>query len=363
MSPARGATGRAAVLARAALPAAVLIAAIGSMPPLGCSAPPAPDAPAARTDPVPVRTARVGGTGEGWIEVPGAVEAARAASLASRSSALVESVAAEEGAFVHAGDPLVRLDGRDVSASLEAAEAALRAARAQRDRVRALFGKDAATRQELDAAEAADAAAAAGRDAARAQIEYVVLRAPFDGWVTEKKVRSGDLALPGQTLLSVQGVGLLRVSATVSEGQATRLEVGQGVGAVLEDGSVVSSRVSVLGPAGDPSSRRFLVKSDLPKASGARVGSFARLRLPRGQEDPLPLVPARALFERGALTGVFVVEDGRARLRWISVGEPAGDAVVVRAGLAAGEEVVVDPRGLTDGAPVAVTPAGTERRP
>ncbi len=306
--------------------------------------------------PVPVRTAVVGGGSAAWVEVPGAVEAARAADVASRVSAVVESVQVEEGAFVRQGDLLARLDGRDFAARLASAEAALLAATAQRDRIRSLFAKESATRREVDAAEAAFAAALAERDAARAQLEYVDLRAPFDGWIVGKRVRAGDLASPGRPLLSIQGTGLLRVAATVTRSQADRLTQGQSIEAVLEGGSVVTSRVSVLAPAGDPSSLRFLVKADLPEGSGARVGSFARLRLPRGAEEPAPFVPRAAIVERGALSGVYVVEAGRARLRFISPGETTGDVVLVRSGLTAGEEVVLEPGPLADGAPV-------ERRP
>ena len=310
----------------------------------------APEPPAQQ-----VRTARIGGAGDGWVEVPGAVEAAQSATLASRLSAVVEAVAVEEGAFVRAGDSLVRLGGDDIRARLEAAEANLVAALAQRDRIRSLFGRGAATRQELDLAVAAEAAARAESEVARAQLKYVDLRAPFDGYVTGKRVQKGDLASPGQPLLSIQGVGRLRVAATVSRGQAQLIRVGDPSEAVLEDGSVVRTRIAIAGPAGDPASLRFLVKCDLPAGSGARAGSFARLRLPRGPEEPAILVPEAALIERGALTGVFVAGEGRARLRWISVGEKAGDARVVRAGLTPGEEVILEPRGdLEDGAPIVI---------
>jgi membrane fusion protein, multidrug efflux system len=347
--------GRPLVLGLAALLALLSAACRRESPPAAAGGAPAP---------IEVRTARVGGAGEGWVEVPGAVEAVHAAELASRLSAVVESVHAEEGAFVHAGDLLVRLGGSDVRARLEAGGAAFKAAHSQLDRMRTLFQKNAATQQEVDAAEAADAAAQAERDAARAQIAYVDIRAPFDGWITAKRVQTGDLALPGQTLVSIQGVGRLRVAATVTEGQAERLHVGQAADAVLEDGKVVPTRIAILGRTGDTGSRRFLVKSDLPKDAGARAGSFARLRLPRGPEDEETpaLVPAGAVIERGALTGVFVVEDGVARLRWISLGEPAGDAVLVRAGLRAGEEVVLAPGGLDDGTPVRAS-AVVERAP
>jgi RND family efflux transporter MFP subunit len=306
--------------------------------------------------PVAVKTVVVGGEAGNWIEVPGSVEAARAADIASRLSAVVESVHADEGTYVRAGDLLVRLGGGDMQARLDAAEAALQASTAQRDRIRALLAKDAATRQEKEATEAAWAAAAAERDAAKAQMEYVEIRAPFDGWVTRKTTRAGDLAVPGQPLVSIQGTGLLRVAATVTKSQADRLRPGQSIDVALEGAVIVPARLSVLSRAGDPSSLRFLVKADLPEDSGARVGSFARLRLPRAGEEPAPLVPRAAIVERGALTGVYVVEDGRARLRWISPGEAFGESMLIRSGLSIGEEVVLEPRAVSDGTPLTRRP-------
>ena len=55
-------------------------------------------------------------------------------------------------------------------------------------------------------------------------------------------------------------------------------------------------------------------------------------------------MPATALFERGGLTGLFVVRDGKARLRWVAAGARDGGAVEVRAGVEAGERVVLGPR-------------------
>jgi hypothetical protein len=63
-------------------------------------------------------------------------------------------------------------------------------------------------------------------------------------------------------------------------------------------------------------------------------------------------VPATALFERGGLTGLFVVHDGPARLRWVAAGARDGHTVEIRAGVESGERVVLDPAGLTDGAAV-----------
>jgi hypothetical protein len=81
-----------------------------------------------------------------------------------------------------------------------------------------------------------------------------------------------------------------------------------------------------------------------PAAKGAAKGAPA--------EQVRLAVPESALVRRGGLAGVFVVSEGRARLRWIAVGEPEGGTVEVRAGLRDGERVVTDPSGLVDGAAV-----------
>ena len=101
-----------------------------------------------------------------------------------------------------------------------------------------------------------------------------------------------------------------------------------------------------------PEDPPFEVKANLAAASGLRAGIFARLLVPGIAADPRLTVPAAALFERGGLVGLFVVSDGRARLRWVAAGAHDGGTVEVRAGVEAGERVVLDPAGLADGAPV-----------
>ena len=78
-------------------------------------------------------------------------------------------------------------------------------------------------------------------------------------------------------------------------------------------------------------------------------------RHPGVAADPRLTVPAAAVFERGGLTGLFVVGDGKARLRWVAAGARDGDTVEIRAGVEPGERVVLDPARLTDGAPVKET--------
>ncbi len=59
-------------------------------------------------------------------------------------------------------------------------------------------------------------------------------------------------------------------------------------------------------------------------------------------------------MQRGDLSGVFVIADGRAALRWLRFGEPEGDQLPVLAGLTPGERVIAGPAGLRDGQRVEV---------
>jgi len=327
---------------------------------ISCGPPPATEGgdPLASRAPVDVRTARIQAAPVGRIEVPGTVEAATVADLASRVAAVIEKLDVEEGDTVRRGQILVRLDGRDLRAQVEAAEAALRAATAHDARIRSLFEKEAATRQELESAEEGRSAAEAAVETAKAQLDYVVIRAPFDGRVAVKSASAGDLASPGRSLITLQASGLMRVSATVSPDQVSGLAIGSPVEVALGAGGTAQATISVMSPASDPVSRRLLVKADLPSDATIRAGSFVRLLLPAASPESQPVAPGSALVRHGALTGLYVVEEGRARLRWISVGGMVGDDVIVRAGLSPGDEVVLDPAGLVDGAPVRVASAG-----
>jgi RND family efflux transporter MFP subunit len=305
---------------------------------------------------VAVRTTAATPVVGGVEEVPGTVEAVREAEVASRVVAVIERLTVEEGVAVEAGDLLARLDATDLRARVEGAEAALRAANAHLERMRGLQAREAATQEELEQAEAAEAAAASALEVARVQLGDADVRAPFSGWIVARLAHPGEMAVPARPLVRIQARGPLRLSATISEEQAKGLRSGSKLEVVLADGTLAAARVSVLSPASDPASRRVLVKCDLPEGVALRAGAFARLRLPAAPGSPMVAVPAAALFERGALTGVFVASEGRAQLRWVRSGRSLGDRVEVQAGLASGEEVILDPAGLTDGAPVSARP-------
>lgn len=293
--------------------------------------------------------------GEAWVA--GSVGAAQHATISTRLSAAVRTVAVEEGTRVRKGGLLAQLAAEDLHGQLAAARSGLAAAAAHARRIEALAAQGQATRSEREAAEAQRTQAGAQLAAAREALSYAALRAPFDGVVQSKRVSAGDLVGPGQPLFELDGAGL-EIAATVDEGSVRTLRVGQAV-RFEAGGRRGTAVVTALAPGGDPLSHRSLLRARLAAGEGGfRPGDFARLELPRAATPATAAgdlwIPRSALVERGDLSGVFVARGGRAELRWLALGEPAGDAVPVRAGLHAEDEVIDAPGPLRDGQSVEV---------
>jgi membrane fusion protein (multidrug efflux system) len=304
-----------------------------------------------------VKTAEVvRSSGIGEVAVPGAVQARNRAALSARMPASVTELPYQEGQWVKAGAVVVRLDDGAVRAAVAAAEAGVKAAEADLQRTKALLEKGAATPRELEQMTAAASGAQAQLTAAKDSLSYTALRAPFAGRVASRRVNLGDVVNPGMPLIEIEGEGGLELRATVESEIAATLRPGSKVKAVVDgQAAPLVATVTAVAPSGDATTHRFEVKADLPGAAGLRAGLFARLLVPGLAADPRITVPAAALFERGGLTGLFVVADGKARLRWVAAGARDGDTVEVRAGVEPGERVVLDPAGLVDGNPVRET--------
>jgi HlyD family secretion protein len=102
--------------------------------------------------------------------------------------------------------------------------------------------------------------------------------------------------------------------------------------------------------------QRVDVVADLPAAvPGLGAGFRVEARVVAWEAADVLKVPVSALFRRGGRWGVFVVEEGRARERAVSLGHRGEAEAEVTGGLAAGESVVVYPSDkLADGARVRV---------
>ncbi len=264
----------------------------------------------------------------------------------------VTEVLVHEGDRVHIGQALLRIDTRELtarghrlSASLADAEAIHGDAQVQARRFEALYADSAATRAQYDAAQTGLARAEAGVRAARAAVaeldavsNYAVLRAPFDGTVTNRAIDRGGLAAPGSPLLTIQNATSLRVSATAPIDVTRGLRRGQSISVTLS-GSRATATIEGVVPAG--SSDLFTVNAVIRNSGNRYVaGSSATIHIPTDSTRGI-LIPTRAIERDGDLLAVLTDRDGLRERRWIRVGEQHGDQIEVTSGLREGDRIVL----------------------
>jgi RND family efflux transporter MFP subunit len=288
-----------------------------------------------------------------WVAAT--LQSTRTATMSTRMAAQVKRVLVQEGQRVQAGTLLMALGDEDLQGQLKAAETGLAAVESHHRRIQALFSQKAATPSELEQAQAQLAQARAGVSSLKANIAYTQIRAPFSGVVQSRKVSEGDFVGPGTPLLELVGEGEQELVATISEAEGRALK--QGLKVRFEsEGTEGEAQVTALSPGGDASSHKGTLRARVLSPKGLRQGSFSRVHLPGVKPEGLT-VSRSALVQRGELTGVFVAKDGHAELRWLSLGEGAGDSVPVRSGLKAEDRVIDRPGALQDGQPIEVSHA------
>src|SRR5690606_18589227 len=72
-------------------------------------------------------------------------------------------------------------------------------------------------------------------------------------------------------------------------------------------------------------------------------GTTAKVAFPTVKGAAFPRIPSSTLVQRGEVSAVYVLANGRLSLRQIRLGERSGDSVAVISGLAPGEAVATDP--------------------
>lgn|SRR5690606_38883095 len=320
------------------------------------------------------------------IEAFGVARPVAEATLSTKLMGTITAVLVQEGDRVRAGEPLVRIDARDLAAKQSQVEAAIAEAEAvysdavtQAKRFRALFADGAASRAQLDAAETglARATAAVGQArAAAAELDamraYSEVRAPFAGVVTRRFADPGDFAAPGAPLLTVQDDRRLRIVVHASPATLGTVQPGDTAAARIE-GEPATAVVEGIVPAqgGNMYQINALVENDearyLPNGT-------ATLSLVQGERTAI-LIPTAAIHRHGDLAGVYLRDERGASLRWVRLregdqragGSIPGAMVEVLSGLRTGDRIIVPTSAagvpVVSSAPAPATgPATTDRR-
>jgi multidrug efflux pump subunit AcrA (membrane-fusion protein) len=327
------------------------------------------------------------------LELPGNIQPITEAPLLARTDGYVRRRLVDIGDRVRAGQLVAEIEApeldqqvRQAQASVQQAESALDQAlanleqgradmeyarvtaqrwgslvqrgvvsRQENDRYQAQYRSQSASVRALEKAVAAQRSNVAAAEANLARLRemqgFRLVKAPFEGVITQRNVDVGALVNAGSTLLfRIAQTGMLRTYVNVPQVNAGFIRTGQPARLRISSlpGRAFPGTVARTANALDPSSRTMLVEVHVPNTQGALLpGMYAQVDLSSPRSNPAVLIPSDALIVRADGTTVAVVRpDHTIHIQKIQVGRDYGDRLEVIGGIEEGTPIVRNPGDL-----------------
>jgi len=244
------------------------------------------------------------------IVVNGETAPARVVDIAAETDGRVEYVGASRGANVDRNAVIVRLDERDRKARLAQAEATLRQREVEYQGRLKLKGESYVSEAQLQEALALLEAARAELKRAHLDLEYMTIRAPFDGALQERHVEVGDFVKSGDPVARFVDNRSIVVTANVSEFDAGYVHAGQKAQAQLATGETVHGTIRYVAPVADEATRTFTVELEVDNGDGRlRAGGTAELQIPAERVLAHRISPSLLTLDDAGNIGVKIIND------------------------------------------------------
>ena len=323
-----------------------------------------------------------------YLSYPGRVEAIRGISLQARVSGYIEEQNARDGADVKEGDPLYRIDPRDLQAALDQAraqaerdQALLEYAKANFSRGEELLKSGYVAKDTYDQRSSAMRSATAALTLDKASIEaaelnlgYAEIRAPFAGRLGRNQAAKGALVGPAtgalNTLVQLDPV---YVTFNPSESELAEIRAARASGKVEAEVSTPGEpslsrkgELTFLDNVIDRSTGTIAARVTLHNPDFALLpGQYVRVKLLLRDEPNALMAPAAALGSNQMGKYVYVVgHDDKAEMRQLELGPTDGTLVNVVRGLSEGDRVIVgNLQKIGPGSPVKPLPADPKPNP
>jgi RND family efflux transporter MFP subunit len=320
------------------------------------------------------------------LNASGYVVAQRKAAVSSKATGRIEILYVEEGKFVKENEILAQLENADLKATLDEAKAGLRVAKAalnnadaelkdatlNYDRHKGLRSSGSVSEQAFDAAEARYRKAVAMEMSARfgvdrtdhsvrvaeVNLEYSLIRAPFDGVILTKNADKGEVVAPFGASLNAKAavatmadLNSLMVEVDVAESSLAKVRVGAAAEIRLD--ALPSERfpgtVHMIVPTADRAKATVLTKIRfhekdervLPEMS-AKV-AFLERPLKDDEHTSFLGIPSSAVRNENDSNLVFRINDNKAMSEPVKIGRQWREMVEVLSGLQPGDAVILKP--------------------
>ena len=182
-------------------------------------------------------------------------------------------------------------------------------------------------------------------DEAKVKLSYTQIIAPYAGVVTERLIELGEMASPGQHLMTGISLEYLRVVVNIPQYLFHSIKSAENPTLTLADGRQIKGEEITVIPYADSKSHSFQIRVDLPAGTeNLYPGTFGKLGFVVGEEQ-VTVISQSAIVQRSEVSGVYVLSDNQQlTFRQIRLGRLMADGQrEVLAGLTIGEKIALDP--------------------
>lgn len=240
----------------------------------------------------------------------GQTEPSRQATLKGRTAGQIVAVEASEGSIVNEGDVIARMHIEDREARLAEAKALVAQRRIEYGAASKLEAQGYQSQTKLAESKALLEVALTTLRRAELDIEYTVIRAPFDGVLQTRLVEVGDYVGVGDPVATVIDLDPLLAVAQVSEREFDGLTQGAEGQARIITGDVVDGRITYVSSVGESGTRTFRIELEIPNADlRLPAGLTSELIVPRETVMAHKLSPAALTLDDAGRVGLKVVDD------------------------------------------------------
>ncbi len=276
------------------------------------------------------------------VRIYGRTAPARAVEIKAETSGRVTLLGVERGKRARAGQVLLQLDLRDRQARLEQARAGVSEHQAGWQAQQELKPQGYVSDTELAGTLAKLETARAELLRAELDLDYMRIRAPFDGTVQERAVEVGDYVRAGDPVATFVDNTRLVVTGSIAEQDAGFVRVGDHATAALVTGQEVKGRIRYLAPVADEATRTFTVELEIPNPTGdLPSGVTAEMRIPGGEVLAYRVAPSLLTLDANGALGIKTVDaQNRVEFHEIRIAHSEANGVWVT-GLPEATEIIV----------------------
>lgn len=279
------------------------------------------------------------------IEAIGTATANEQVSVTAPVTERITRLGFSDGDFVRRGQILAVLAQSQEAASLSSAAAQTRVAEQQLARVSALRARGFATKSSLESQIAAVASARAETNQVQAIIADRVIRAPFSGYVSLRKISLGAVVGAGTEIAVVSDLSRIKLDFSVPETRLASIRVGQSISATSAayPNEPIAGTISAIDPVIDAQTRSVSVRAILPNES-ARLKPGMLLNVSIGSRVRSSIsVSELSVVQEGDARFVYIIgKDKKATRLPITTGGRDGNLIEVTSGLTDGQMIVTE---------------------